>query len=137
MYSSTHSLTSALDGGECSASRHGRFTPRGKSPWYPLDRRLRGPQSRSGCGGLEKNSQLPPGIEPQNPDRLASSPALYRLSYHGSCRHGGNDKFIQKFWFENSNGRDHSEDPGVDWKIIRGPFKKFVDWRQCAAVIFG
>jgi hypothetical protein len=26
--SSTHSLTSALDGGECSASRPGRFTPR-------------------------------------------------------------------------------------------------------------
>jgi hypothetical protein len=27
-YSSTHSLTSAVDGGEWSASRHGRFTPR-------------------------------------------------------------------------------------------------------------
>jgi hypothetical protein len=26
-YSSTHSLTSALDGGEWSASRPGRFTP--------------------------------------------------------------------------------------------------------------
>jgi hypothetical protein len=30
----------------------------------PLDRRLGGPQSRSGCGGEEKNSQPPPGIEP-------------------------------------------------------------------------
>jgi hypothetical protein len=45
------------------------FTPRplypqGKSPWYPLDRRLGGTQSRSGRGGEEKNSQLPPGIEP-------------------------------------------------------------------------
>jgi hypothetical protein len=45
------------------------FTPRplyphGKSPWYPLDRRLGGPQSRSGRGGEEKNSQPPPGIEP-------------------------------------------------------------------------
>jgi hypothetical protein len=29
--------------------------PQGKSPWYPLDRRLGGPQSRSGRGGLEKN----------------------------------------------------------------------------------
>jgi hypothetical protein len=43
------------------------FTPRllypqGKSLWYPLDRRLGGPQSRSGCGGEEKNSQPPPGI---------------------------------------------------------------------------
>jgi hypothetical protein len=37
----------------------------GKSPWYPLDRRLGGPQSRSGCCGEEKNSQPPPGIEPR------------------------------------------------------------------------
>jgi hypothetical protein len=46
------------------------FTPRplypqGKSPWYPFDRTLVGPQSRSGRGGEEKNSQSPPGIEPQ------------------------------------------------------------------------
>jgi hypothetical protein len=31
--------------------------PQGKSPWNPLDRRLGGPQSRSGRGGEEKNSQ--------------------------------------------------------------------------------
>jgi hypothetical protein len=35
-----------------------------KSPWYPFDRRLAGPQSRSGRVGEEKNSQPPPGIEP-------------------------------------------------------------------------
>jgi hypothetical protein len=29
--------------------------PQGKSPWYPLDKRLGGPQSRSGCGGEEEN----------------------------------------------------------------------------------
>jgi hypothetical protein len=59
--------------------------PPGKeSPWYPLDRRLGWPQSRAGRGSLEKISQPPPGIEPQNPDRPARSPALYRLSYHGS-----------------------------------------------------
>jgi hypothetical protein len=29
-----------------------------------VDRRLGGPQSRSERGGEEKNSQLPPGIEP-------------------------------------------------------------------------
>jgi hypothetical protein len=45
------------------------FTPRplypqGNSPWYPLDRSLGGPQSRSGRGGEEKNSQPLPGIEP-------------------------------------------------------------------------
>jgi hypothetical protein len=31
--------------------------PYGKKPWYPLDRRLGGPQSSSGRGGEEKNSQ--------------------------------------------------------------------------------
>jgi hypothetical protein len=31
-HSSTHSLTSALDGGEWSASRSGRFTPRERAP---------------------------------------------------------------------------------------------------------
>jgi hypothetical protein len=77
-------LTSALDGGELSASRPGRFTSQGKSPWYPLDRRLGEPQSRSGRGGEEKNSQSPPEIETQNPDRPARNPAPYRLSYHGS-----------------------------------------------------
>jgi hypothetical protein len=44
------------------------FTPRplypqGKRPWYQFDRRLGGPQSRSGRGDGEKNSQPPPGIE--------------------------------------------------------------------------
>jgi hypothetical protein len=32
MYSSTHSLTSTQDGGEWSASRPGRFTPRESAP---------------------------------------------------------------------------------------------------------
>jgi hypothetical protein len=60
-YNSTHSLTSALDGCEWSA-----FTthPQGNSPWDPFDRRLDGPQSRSGRSGEDKNSQPQPGIEP-------------------------------------------------------------------------
>jgi hypothetical protein len=37
--------------------------PQGKSPRYPQDRRLGGPQSLSGRGGEEKNSQPPLGIE--------------------------------------------------------------------------
>jgi hypothetical protein len=54
------------------------FTPRplypqGKSPWYPLDRRLGGPQSRSGRGGEEKNFQSQPRIEPWNPDSVVTS----------------------------------------------------------------
>jgi hypothetical protein len=62
-YSSTHSLTSALEG--VSGQLHAPAAlPQGKSPWYPLDRSLGGPQSRSGRGGEKKNSQPPPGIEP-------------------------------------------------------------------------
>jgi hypothetical protein len=53
-----HSLTSALDGGKWSASHSGHFTPNERAPGT-----LGGPQSRSGCGGEEKNSQPPPGIE--------------------------------------------------------------------------
>jgi hypothetical protein len=48
-------LTSALDGGEWPASRPGRFKLR-----YPLDRKLRGHQSRSWRGGEEKNSITAP-----------------------------------------------------------------------------
>jgi hypothetical protein len=38
--------------------------PQRKSPCYPLERRMGGPQSRSGHGGEEKNSQTLPGLEP-------------------------------------------------------------------------
>jgi hypothetical protein len=46
-----------------------RFAPRpvysqGKSPWYPLDRRLGGSQNRSGRSGEEKNLQPLLGLEP-------------------------------------------------------------------------
>jgi hypothetical protein len=54
--------------------------PQGKSPWYPLDRRLGGPQSRSGRGGEEKNSQPPPGIEPPSSSRPDGSQSLYGVS---------------------------------------------------------
>jgi hypothetical protein len=58
-----NSLTEAINGGEWSASRPGHFTPQGKSPWYPLARRLGGPQSHSGCYGEGKNSQPLLGLE--------------------------------------------------------------------------
>jgi len=37
--------------------------PQGKSPWYPLDWRLGGPQSLSGHGGEEINSHPLSGLE--------------------------------------------------------------------------
>jgi hypothetical protein len=64
-------LTSALAVGEWSASRPGRFTPRGKSARYPLDSMLGGPQSRSGRFGEEKILE-PTGTRTPNPQ--SSSP---------------------------------------------------------------
>jgi hypothetical protein len=59
-------LTSALV--EVSTQPHApTILPRGKSPWYPLDRRLGGPQSRSGRGGEEKNSQPRRELNPRTP----------------------------------------------------------------------
>jgi hypothetical protein len=50
---------------EVSGQLHARpLYPQGKSPWYPLDRRMGGPQRRSGRGGEQKNSQPLPGLEP-------------------------------------------------------------------------
>jgi hypothetical protein len=51
--------------------------PQGKSAWYPLDRRLGGPQSSSGRGGEEINFQPPPGLEP--PDHPARAKVLFLL----------------------------------------------------------
>jgi len=52
--------------------------PQGKRPWYPLYRRLDGPQSRSGRGGEEKNSKPTTGIERYNPGlrKIFQSPIL-------------------------------------------------------------
>jgi hypothetical protein len=73
-----------LYGGEWSASRQGRFTPQGKNPSHPLDRRLGGPQSRSGCGGEEKYSQSLPGLEPPIIQTAAQryTNELYRFQCH-------------------------------------------------------
>jgi len=45
-YNSTHSLTSALDGGEWSASRSGRFTSRERTPGTYWLGGLMGPRAR-------------------------------------------------------------------------------------------
>jgi len=48
--------------------------PQGKIPWYQLDRRLGGPQSRSGRGGEDKNFAASAGT--RTPDHPTRSPAL-------------------------------------------------------------
>jgi hypothetical protein len=61
--------TSALEGCKGSASRPDRFLPPGKT-WYPLYRRLGGPQGWS--GRVRKKSRLPPGFDPQTVQPVAS-----------------------------------------------------------------
>jgi hypothetical protein len=56
-------LTSVLAGGEQSGWCPSRFTPGEGTPQYPLDRRLGGPQIRSGQHGEEKILD-PTGIQP-------------------------------------------------------------------------
>jgi hypothetical protein len=61
--------------------------PQGKNPWYPLYRRLGGPQSRSGRGGEEKNFQPllelePPIIQPVAQSYTAELSRLLLYSYN-------------------------------------------------------
>jgi hypothetical protein len=70
-------LNSELVGGEWSASRPGRFTAGGKSPRYPLDRRLGGPQNQSGRRGEEKILPLP-GLEFRPLGRSVAIPTVFR-----------------------------------------------------------
>jgi hypothetical protein len=77
------SLTSALVGGEWSASRCGRFTLQEKVPgthwiggWV---------DPRTGLDDVEKRKFLIlPGLELRPLGRVARSQSLYRLSYPGS-----------------------------------------------------
>jgi hypothetical protein len=87
MYSSTHSLTSALDGGEWSASRPSRFTPR---------ERASGTHWIGGCVGPRAvldavvKRKIPSPRRESNPRTpIVRSPALYRLNYAFQNYHAG------------------------------------------------
>jgi hypothetical protein len=71
------SMTLAQVGGEWSASRFSRFTPR-----YPFERGLGVPQKRSGRRNEEKNLAST-GILTATPGWPARSHSLYLLRYHG------------------------------------------------------
>jgi hypothetical protein len=74
-YSSTHSLTSALDGGEWSVSRPGRFTPRERTPCTHCNGGWVGP--RAGLDALVKRKIPSPAgnrtLEPQSVVVIISS----------------------------------------------------------------
>jgi hypothetical protein len=74
-YSSTLSLTLALDGGVWSTPRPGLFTPE-KETRYPFCRRLGRPQGRS--GRLRKISP-PPGFDPRTVQPVASRYTDYAI----------------------------------------------------------
>jgi hypothetical protein len=71
-YSSYSFLTSALDGGEWSASRPDRALPRGKDPWYP-GWALEPVWTQR----LEENPLPLPGIEPRS-DLEAEGSAIFK-----------------------------------------------------------
>jgi len=75
-YSSTLSVTSALDGCGCLMSRSGFFTL-GEETRYALCTRLRGPRGRS---RRVRRISPPPGFVPRTAQNVES---LYRLSYRG------------------------------------------------------
>jgi hypothetical protein len=80
-YSSTHSLTSPLDGGKWSASRSGRFTPRERAPGTHWIRGWVGP--RDGLNAVSKRKIHSPRRD-SNSDHPARSQSLYRLNLPGS-----------------------------------------------------
>jgi hypothetical protein len=78
-YSSTYSLTSALDGGGWSASHPDRFIPRERAPGTHWTGGWVGPRAVLDAVAKRK---IPSSRRESN--RPARSPALYRLSYRGS-----------------------------------------------------
>jgi hypothetical protein len=80
MYRST--LSSALAGGEWSASRSGHFTPGTHSTGVGVD-------PRAGLDDVEKRKFLAvPGLELHPLSRPGRSQSLYRLRYPGSPQWG-------------------------------------------------
>jgi hypothetical protein len=85
MYSSTHSLNSALDGGEWSASRPGRFIPRERATGTHWIGGWVGP--RAILDAVVKR-KIPSPRRKSNPRTPIVQPLAqcYRLSYPGSSR---------------------------------------------------
>jgi hypothetical protein len=120
------------------------FTPRplypqGKIPWYPLDKRLGGLQSRSGRGGEEKNSQPLPGLEPPIIQPLAQgytseitrlllliTVAIISEDYKVLCAPSCN--FLQWFVFHVSYAQISFSWVHSQKSPVRGRIQKFPDW---------
>jgi hypothetical protein len=95
----------------------------GKSPWYPMDRRLGGPQCRSGHGGEEKNSHSLSWLEPLIIQPLAQrcTTELSRLIKINEC-----DVVPMpdhSFLFRQICPDHRAPSPGTHWAV------SFVTWR--------
>ena len=90
MYSSTLSLTSALDVSGWSKPLPGRTLPPGNTR-YPLYIRLGGSQGRS-----EQVREISPPTGNRSPDCPARSESLYRLSYSGPPKSSKKAKIFTK-----------------------------------------
>jgi hypothetical protein len=103
------------------------FTPRGKDPWYSLDR----PQIRYGY--CEEEKYLLP------PRRTACSPSLYRPSYFGSLAKGrttGLNSQQRRRYFSPSVSRPAQEpiQAPMQWKAEALSPKARWPGRECAHV---
>jgi hypothetical protein len=107
MYSSTLFLTSALEGGEGSASRPGRTSPPGKTR-YPLYRRLVGPQGRS---GQVRKISPPPGFDPRTVQPVGSRYTDY-ATRPTSTEVLGEKKNLPKRHFVHQTSHTHV--PGIE-----------------------
>jgi hypothetical protein len=76
-YSSTHSLKSALDGGEWSASRPGRFTPRERAPGTHWIGGWEGPRA---VLDAEVDRKIPSPRRESNPRTPIVQPAAQRYT---------------------------------------------------------
>jgi hypothetical protein len=99
--------------------------PRGENPRYPLDRRLGGPQGRSGRHG-EVKIIVPTGTRIRSLGRLACSQSLYRLHYPGFwlCR--------RMFYDVASNTK--AIYPRMVWGIFTKIWARF--WRETVVAYF-
>jgi hypothetical protein len=91
MYISYSFTTSALDGGEWSASLPGRALPPGKGPPVPIVQEAGWTPEPVWTQRLQEKSFAPAGIEPRSPCRPARSQTLYCLSYPAPSYGGSTD----------------------------------------------
>jgi hypothetical protein len=95
-YSSYSFLTSALDGGEWSASCTGRALPRGKDPPVPIVEEAGWALEPVWTQRLQEKSFPLSRIEPRSPGGPVRSQTLYWLSYPGSSVHYYSNKRFRK-----------------------------------------